>query len=182
MARDKFFKWTEKENKTLQYSVPWDNAIQELYKTYTPKQIFNFMVIGELSYSVNMIDESKPHGLDALWLYGSDRLEDFLKDYNVRFYQDSLKEIIERVGLKPEFLGDHQQQIEKTERPSTKDKKTLQAWVKSLGENPPGQSELAREAKKKSPWKTYTEKTLIKWIKPVHPDHTPGKPGRKKSK
>ncbi len=76
MARDKFFKWTEKEIKALQYSVPWDNVIQELYKTFTPKEIFNFMVIGKLPYAVNMIDESKPHGFDALWLYGSDRLED----------------------------------------------------------------------------------------------------------
>ncbi len=96
MIDDKWSSWSDKEKKLFQHSVPWDDVIQELYKTCSRKQIFNLMETGELSYVVNMIDEAKPHGLDALWLYGSDRLESFLRDYNVCFYRDSLSDILGR--------------------------------------------------------------------------------------
>jgi hypothetical protein len=66
-------------------------------------------------------------------------------------------------------------------RQSTKDKEALQAHVKSLGKKPGPQAELARKAKKEPQFKPYTEKTLLRWIQEVHPDHTPGKPGRKKT-
>ena len=102
MIDDKWSFWSDKEKKLFQHSVPWDDVIQELYKTCSRKQIFNLMETGELSYVVNMIDEAKPHGLDALWLYGSDRLESFLRDYNVWFYRDSLSDVLCGEASEPE--------------------------------------------------------------------------------
>ncbi len=94
MTDDKWSFWSKREKNALQFSIPWEDAVKELYKNYSKKDIFNFMETGELSYAVNLIDETKPHGLDALWLYGSDRLEDFLRDYNIWFYRDSLSDIL----------------------------------------------------------------------------------------
>lgn len=94
MNFDKWSLMSDKEKKMLEHSVPWQHVLKELYKNYSRKEIFNLMESGELSFSVNLMDESRPHGLEALWLYGSDNLEGFLRDYNVFFYRDSLSDIL----------------------------------------------------------------------------------------
>ncbi|MFO8083100.1 MAG: hypothetical protein R6U27_02120 [Desulfobacterales bacterium] len=103
MTGEEWSLMSEKEKKMFEYSVPWQYALKELSKTYSEKEIFNLIETGGLSYFINLIDESKPHGLDALWIYGSDKLEDFLRDYNVWFYRDALSDIL---WSKPEGYTD----------------------------------------------------------------------------
>jgi hypothetical protein len=99
--------------------------------------------------------------------------------YLIELKNEELLTIALKMDLKPKFLENIPQLKEKTE-----DIKALQAWIKSFGKNPPGVKELVRQAQaiKKPAWGYFADKVLERKIRKLHPNYTPGKPGRKKSK
>jgi hypothetical protein len=80
------------------------------------------------------------------------------------------------IGFKP---------IRKGERQDQKDREAVQAWARERLEQTqdalPTLVDIAQIAKEElDAAKNYDLRTLQDWIRPVHPQYTPGKPGRKK--
>jgi hypothetical protein len=73
----------------------------------------------------------------------------------------------------------------KNKRPSSNDKTALQDWCKQTfgAEKWPGPTAIALQAKQIPQWSMYEVRTMAeKWIRPIHPNYTPGQPGCQKKR
>jgi len=72
---------------------------------------------------------------------------------------------------------------QKKQRQSTRDKAALQTWARSTYENGawPPPKEIAEIARRNPQWSMYSERQIVeRWLRPIHPNYTKGKPGRKR--
>lgn len=134
-------------------------------------------VIEELADAI--VDNDLRKGFGDKWMWFTEPYEE-VKRWREATKQEFCSEFLNPYSAEVLWEGGSKEKSEeKPKRQSTQDKKAVRKWVKSLGQNPPGVRELAREARKKPEWKMFTHTTLERWIRPVHPAYTPRKPGRK---